>query len=54
MVEVRKNGIKMTVRDNNQLSAFLNNGWKKVTAEEVEKTTSSTVNSKSQKEKAKQ
>lgn len=27
MVTVEKNGIKMTAKDNNQLAAFLNNGW---------------------------
>ena len=33
MVTVEKNGVKMTAKDDNQLAAFLNNGWKKVEAE---------------------
>lgn len=33
MAKVTKDGMTMEVRDNNQLAAFLNNGWKKVTEE---------------------
>lgn len=41
-VVVEKNGIKMRAKDDNQLAAFLNNGWKKVEddkGEEVSKQT---------------
>lgn len=37
MVKVTKDGMTMAVRDNNQLAAFLNNGWKKVTEEKLVK-----------------
>ena len=30
MQKVRKNNLVIPVRDNNQLAAFLNNGWEKV------------------------
>lgn len=33
MVKVTKDGMIMAVKDINQLAAFLNNGWKKVTEE---------------------
>lgn len=33
MVKVTKGGMTMAVRDNNQLAAFLNNGWQKVAEE---------------------
>lgn len=33
MVKVTKDGMTMAVRDNNQLAAFLNNGWQKVAEE---------------------
>lgn len=35
MMVVEKNGIKITVRDDNQLVAFLNNGWQNIEAEKV-------------------
>lgn len=37
MVKVTKDGMTMAVRDNNQLAAFLNNGWKKVAEEKLVK-----------------
>lgn len=36
MIKIEKDGIMMVARDKNQLAAFLNNGWQKVTEEKPE------------------
>ena len=51
MVTVEKNGVKMTAKDENQLAAFLNNGWKKVETEKSGSATSGTGKSQSKTEK---